>query len=82
MAGLGMILSDWLHREDIVPEKGAVIIPPRDPAALADAVERYINDSALLVEAGWVNRKFVEENYLDSVCYPRFLELYNKLYST
>ncbi|MHC4160104.1 MAG: glycosyltransferase family 4 protein [Planctomycetota bacterium] len=79
MAGLGMILSDWFHREDIVPEGGAIIIPPRDPAALADAVQRYINDSVLLVEAGQANRKFVEENYLDTVCYQRFLDLYKKL---
>lgn len=81
MAGLGMILSDWIHREDIVPNAGAIIIPPRDPLALAEAVEQYVNDPALLIEAGQVNRKFVQENYLDSVCYPRLLELYNKLYS-
>ncbi len=81
MAGLGMILSDWIHREDIIPAEGAIIIPPRNPVALADAVERYIDDSALLVKAGLINRKFVEENYLDSICYPRLLKLYNKLYS-
>lgn len=79
MAGLGMILSDWLHREDIVPNNGAVIIPPHDPTALAEAVEQYSNDFVSLAKAGRINRAFVKENYLDSVCYPRFLDLYKKL---
>jgi len=81
MAGLGMILSDWLHREDIVPAEGAIIIPPKNPAALADAVQQYINDPGFLTKAGSANRKFVEENYLDTVCYPRFLNLYKELYA-
>ncbi|MCK4660794.1 MAG: glycosyltransferase family 4 protein [Phycisphaerae bacterium] len=79
LAGLGMILSDWFHREDIVPAPGAIIIPPRDPGALADAVQRYIDNPALLAEAGRVNREYVKANYLDSVCYPRFLKLYRQL---
>ena len=79
MAGVGMILSDWLHREDIVPAEGAVIVPPKNPTALADAVQRYINEPDLLVEAGAANRNFVCENYLDTVCYRRLLELYRGL---
>jgi glycosyltransferase involved in cell wall biosynthesis len=78
-AGLGLILSDWLHREDIVPEAGAIIVPPRDPVALADAVQQYIDNPDLLAEARRVNRRCVEERYLDRVCYPRFLQLYTQL---
>lgn len=81
MAGLGMILSDWQHRADIVPERGAIVIPPEEPAALADAVTRYIDSPDLLAEAGRTNRRYVEENYLDYVCYPRLLTLYEKLAS-
>jgi glycosyltransferase involved in cell wall biosynthesis len=79
MAGLGMILSDWLHREDIVPREGAIVVPPRDPEALATAVERYAGDSALLAAARRANRKCVEERYLDRVCYPSLLGLYQDL---
>lgn len=81
MAGLGMILCDWFHLSDIVPEKGRIIIPPRDPEALAQAILKYLNNPAELIEAGRTNRTYVEENFLDSVCYPRFLAMYQKLIS-
>jgi glycosyltransferase involved in cell wall biosynthesis len=79
MAGLGMILSDWLHRGDIVPREGAIIVPPRDPEALADAVERYAGDSVLLAAARRANRKRVEERFIDRVCYAPLLDLYKSL---
>lgn len=79
MAGLGMILADWLHREDIVPEKGAIVVPAQNPAALADAAESYFHNPELLQMAGRTNRAFVEENYLDSICFPRLLDLYRHL---
>lgn len=81
VAGHALILSDWPHREDIVPEAGAIIIPPRDHAALADAVQKYVENPSRLIVAGRVNRKFVEDNYLDTICYPRFLKLYRQLCS-
>jgi len=80
MAGLGMVLSDWLHREDIVPPEGAIIVPARDPEALADAIARYANEPGLLARAREVNRRWVEEHYLDRVCYPRLLDLYKRLH--
>lgn len=79
MAGLGMVLTDWTHREDIVPEGGAILVPPGDPGAVADAVERYAKDPGLLDAARRANRRRVEERFLDRVCYPRLLELYRDL---
>ena len=82
MAGHGLILSDWSHREDIVPDEGVVIIPPEDPNALADAVEKCLQDPALLARAGQINRAFAKDHYLDVVCYPRLLDLYKRLVHT
>lgn len=79
MAGLGMVLTDWTHREDIVPPEGAIVVPPRNPEAVADAAERYAADPGLLDAARRANRRRVEEQYLDRVCYPRFLALYRQL---
>lgn len=79
MAGLSMILSDWVHREDIVPEDGTIVVPPKDPGAMADAVETYVENSQMLIRAGKVNRQYVKDNYLDTVCYPRLLQKYQQL---
>ncbi len=79
MAGLGMILTDWIHREDVVPAEGAILVQPGDPGAVADAVERYAKDSALLDAARRANRRSVEERFLDRVCYPALLDLYRSL---
>jgi glycosyltransferase involved in cell wall biosynthesis len=79
MAGLAMVLTDWMHREDVVPRSGAIIVPPRDPVAVADAVERYATDPELLTRARRTNRRRVGERYLDSICYPELLRLYQRL---
>lgn len=79
MAGLGMVLTDWTHREDIVPAEGALLVPPGDATAVADAVERYATEPGLLDAAREANRRRVEERFLDRVCYPRLLELYRGL---
>jgi glycosyltransferase involved in cell wall biosynthesis len=79
MAGLGMVLTDWTHREGIVPEGGALFVEPGDPAEVAEAVERYAKEPGLLEAARKANRRQVEERFLDRVCYPRLLELYREL---
>ncbi len=79
LAGLGMVLTDWIHREDILPDEGALLVPPGDPGAVADAVERYAKDPGLLDAARKANRRRLEERFLDRVCYPRLLELYRSL---
>ena len=79
MAGLAMVLTDWIHREDIVPEEGALRVLPGDPGAVADAVERYATNPLLLDAARKANRRRVEERFLDRVCYPQLLELYRSL---
>lgn len=79
MAGLGMVLTDWTHREDIVPDEGAIVVKPGDPAAVAEALERYAKEPGLLAAAREANRRRVEERFLDRVCYPRLLDLYRGL---
>jgi len=78
-AGLAMVLSDWIHREDIVPEGGALIVPPNDAAALAGAFRRFAEEPALLASAGKVNRTHVGERFLDTVNYSVLLDAYRRL---
>jgi glycosyltransferase involved in cell wall biosynthesis len=55
-AGVPVVVSDVVgNRDVIVPEESGLLVPPDDPAALAAAVRRILDDEALrarLVEAG------------------------------
>jgi glycosyltransferase involved in cell wall biosynthesis len=79
MAGLGLILTDWFHREDVVPEESAKIIPPKDPESLANAIEFFIENRDCLAEMGKFNREYVGTHYLDDVCYKPLLEIFQTM---
>lgn len=79
MSGLALVLSDWAHRASIVPEEGALIVPPGEPRAVADALARYALDPDRLARARASNRLHVRSHYLDTVCYPALLDLYRRL---
>jgi glycosyltransferase involved in cell wall biosynthesis len=49
------ILRDYLE-----PEVDAVVVPPRDPAALRSAIERVLGDTALALRLGRAGRTRVE----------------------
>ncbi|MBI5485923.1 MAG: glycosyltransferase family 4 protein [Deltaproteobacteria bacterium] len=78
-AGLALILSPWPHLADLVPEEGAIVVPPHDPDAIARAIESYASDSDRLRAAGRANRAFVEQHLTDAAVHPRLLGVYRSI---
>jgi glycosyltransferase involved in cell wall biosynthesis len=76
--GLASILADWAHRSTVIPAEGHLLVPADSPEAFAAAVEHYLDDPALLQRAGEANRRFVEQNFLDTQCHPRLLEAWRR----
>jgi glycosyltransferase involved in cell wall biosynthesis len=75
-AGLGLVLSHWKHIDSLIPQGGAVFIDPKDPNDISRGIEYYLDHPEALKRAGELNRKHVAENFLDTVAYPKLLELY------
>ncbi len=47
ISGLPVIASDWQSIPEIVDQSVGLLVPPRDPAALAEAMTRLAQDQAL-----------------------------------
>lgn len=50
-------------RETVVPGRNGLIVPVRDPAALADAMTRLIEEPGRLAEMGRESRRLAEERF-------------------
>lgn len=50
-------------RETVVDGVNGFLVPPRDPEALAEAMERFIQDPSLVERMGWESRKLAEERF-------------------
>jgi len=50
-------------RETVVDGGNGFLVPPRDPEALAEAMERFIQDPSLVEQMGWESRKLAEERF-------------------
>lgn len=50
-------------RETVVPGVNGFLVPPRDPQALAQAMERFILEPALISRMGAESRKLAEERF-------------------
>ena len=50
-------------RETVVPEQNGFLIPPRDPDALASAMERFITEPGLAATMGAASRRLAEEKF-------------------
>ena len=50
-------------RETVVDGVNGFLVPPRDPEALAEAMERFIQDPSLVEQMGWESRKLAEERF-------------------
>jgi colanic acid/amylovoran biosynthesis glycosyltransferase len=62
--GLPVLASDEAGVEGIVrPEETGVIVPARDPAALAEAIARHLAKPVALDSLGSTARRFVVEHF-------------------
>lgn len=59
--------------------ENAILVPPRDPARLADALERLILDRELRVKMGKRGREIVLSEFSDSHVVAKTLDLYRNL---
>lgn len=79
-AGLPVIASAFpLWREIIEGNACGICVDPLDPAAIAAAIDRLVNDRDLARQIGENGRKAVHERYNWSVEEQKLLALYEKL---
>jgi glycosyltransferase involved in cell wall biosynthesis len=50
-------------RETVTEGENGFLVPPRDVAALADAVEKFLLDGALASTMGTASRRMAEERF-------------------
>lgn len=55
------------------------VVPPRDPQAMADAIERYCSDPALAVRHGAAGRQRVLQKYNMAAMIAAYMALYDSL---
>lgn len=79
-AGLCMIATDvGGNPEAIVDGKSGLIVPPRDPGALSQAIIRMANDAALRSRYGSAAQTRVESNFTFAACVDKYESLYRGL---
>jgi glycosyltransferase involved in cell wall biosynthesis len=66
-------------RETVVQDETGFLVPPRDPAALAAALERLIGDAALRARFGAAARRRAEQSFSDTVICAQTLSVYDAL---
>ncbi len=66
-------------REAVVAGQTGLLVPPRDPAALAAALKSLIDDPALRARMGAAGRRRVEENFSDEIICRETLLVYEAL---
>lgn len=79
-SGRPIVTTDWPGCRDAIKDgETGILIPIKDPYALADAIERLLEDPALRLSMGKAGRDFVEsELSLDRVVL-KHLDIYEKL---
>ncbi len=66
-------------REVVLDGETGLLVPPNDPAALAAAVERLLDDPGLRRKLAKNARLRVEENFSDQTINGQTLEVYRSL---
>lgn len=75
--GLPIVSTDVRGNRDIVKHgENGVLVPPRDPRALATAILSLIDDETLAKSYGENARKFIENNYTGDQFYLKVLRCY------
>lgn len=79
-AGRAIVATDvGGNRELIEPETNGLLVPPGDPAQLAEAILRLLADAPLAARLGAAARHRVEERYSLPARARRFEEFYQRL---
>ncbi len=74
--GRAIVTTDTTGCREVVEEGlNGLLVPPRDPAALADALERLSRDPAYCRLLGNAGRRRVEERFSEAVVISQTLEL-------
>ena len=71
-----MVASDIPGINEIVTNKNGILVPAKDPAALASAIDKLATDATLRQELSSQAKK----DYENKFSYPLFLENYRELY--
>jgi glycosyltransferase involved in cell wall biosynthesis len=66
-------------REAVVDGQTGILVPPRDPPALARAIKTLIDDPGLRARYGAASRRRVEENFSDAIICAQTLLVYEAL---
>ena len=66
-------------REVVQDGVNGFLVPPKDPAALAAAIEALLKDPGLRAEFGAASRRLAEERFSDRQVVGRILDLYREL---
>lgn len=62
--GRPIVTTDWVGcRETVVDGKNGFLVPPKDPVALAERMERYLREPALVAKHGRASRALAEERF-------------------
>ncbi len=78
-SGLPCVATDVVGcREAVADGQSGVLVPPRDPVALADALERLVADPALRARMGAAGRARAETLFADEVVCAATLAVYER----
>ena len=68
-------------RETVPGGRNGILVPPRDPVALADALQRLIEDPELRHRMGEASRALAEERFSLAAVVERHRQVYAELAS-
>lgn len=78
--GRPVVTTDWVGCRDVVdPGRSAVLVPPRDPDALANALQSLLQDRDRCAELGRNGRRWVVQNFTQELIAERTLDVYATL---
>ncbi|MBL8735640.1 MAG: glycosyltransferase family 4 protein [Planctomycetes bacterium] len=78
-SGLPVVTTDVGDVRAMLPAASAdCIVPKEDPAALAAAIQRLLDDPARRAKLGSDNRAVVEQRYQAAPCLDRYVQLYDR----
>jgi glycosyltransferase involved in cell wall biosynthesis len=78
--GLPIVTTDWPGCRDLVADgENGILVPIKDPRALADALEKLARDPSLRAEMGRHGRARVERDFAVETITRKTLELYREL---